>query len=109
MKKKMLISIAIISILLLNCIAPILKVAAGTDIRVMFEKKSVVFNDLFEEDITKSEVITTFQALLELMKKQIVKAMQTKFEDVIYITLNEDVDKESINMQELKKTEEAYG
>ena len=77
--------------------------------RVMFEKKSVVFNDLFEEDITKSEVITTFQALLELMKKQIVKAMQTKFEDVIYITLNEDVDKESINMQELKKTEEAYG
>ena len=43
------------------------------------------------------------------MKKQIVKAMQTKFEDVIYITLNEDVDKESINMQELKKTEEAYG
>ncbi len=77
--------------------------------RVMFEKKSVVFNDLFEEDITKSEVITTFQALLELMKKQIVKAMQTKFEDVIYITLNEDIDKESINMQELKKTEEAYG
>ena len=30
------------------------------------------------------------------MKKQIVKAMQTKFEDVIYITLNDEVDKESL-------------
>lgn len=76
--------------------------------KVVFDKKSVVFNDLFEEDITKSEVITTFQALLELMKKQIVKAMQTKFEDVIYISLNEEIDKDSINMQELKKTEETY-
>ncbi len=54
MKKKMLISIAIISILLLNCIAPILKVAAGTDIRVMFEKNmyAAIKDELQRQGIT---------------------------------------------------------
>lgn len=37
MRKKMLISIAIISIMLLNCIAPLMKVAADTDVRIILE------------------------------------------------------------------------
>ncbi|MDE6275510.1 MAG: segregation/condensation protein A [Clostridia bacterium] len=76
--------------------------------KVVIEKKSVVFNKLFEEDITKSEVITTFQALLELMKKQIVTVMQKSFADDILIMLNDNIDQENLDLQQLKKTEEAY-
>ncbi|MDE7071249.1 MAG: segregation/condensation protein A [Clostridia bacterium] len=76
--------------------------------KVVIEKKSVIFNNLFEKDITKSEVITTFQALLELMKKQIVTVMQKNFADDILIMLNDSVDKENLDMQQLKQTEEAY-
>ena len=76
--------------------------------KFVFKNKSVVFNKLFEEDITKSEVITTFQALLELMKKQIVKAVQKNFAEEILITLNENVDGENLDLQKLKETEEKY-
>ena len=76
--------------------------------KVVIEKKSVVFNKLFEKDITKSEVITTFQALLELMKKQIVTVMQKNFADDILIMLNDSVDKENLDLQQLKQTEETY-
>ena len=76
--------------------------------KVVIEKKSVVFNKLFEEDITKSEVITTFQALLELMKKQIVTVMQKSFADDILIMLNDNVDQENLDLQQLKQTEETY-
>ena len=76
--------------------------------KYIIENKSVAFSKLFEEDITKSEVITTFQALLELMKKQIVKAVQKDFADDIYISVNEDLDQEKVDIQELKKTEENY-
>ena len=76
--------------------------------KVIIEKKSVVFNNLFEHDITKSEVITTFQALLELMKKQIVTVMQKNFADDILIMLNDSVDQENLDLQQLKQTEEAY-
>ncbi|MDE7348739.1 MAG: segregation/condensation protein A, partial [Clostridia bacterium] len=68
----------------------------------------VVFKKFFDEDITKSEVITTFQALLELMKKQIVTVMQKNFADDILIMLNDSVDQESLDMQQLKQTEETY-
>ncbi len=76
--------------------------------KVVLEKKSVVFNNLFEKDITKSEGITTVQTLLELMKKQIVTVMQKSFADDILIMLNDSVDKENLDMQQLKQTEEAY-
>ena len=76
--------------------------------KFVFKNKSVVFNKLFEEDITKSEVITTFQALLELMKKQIVIAVQKDFGEDIFISLNEEVKADEVNIQELKKTEESY-
>ena len=76
--------------------------------KTVIAKKTVVFNSLFENDITKSEVITTFQALLELMKKQIVTVLQKNFEDDILIMLNDSVDQEKLDMQQLKQTEEAY-
>lgn len=76
--------------------------------KYIIEHKSVAFSKLFEEDITKSEVITTFQALLELMKKQVVKAVQKDFADDIFISVNEELDQDKIDLQELKKTEESY-
>ena len=42
------------------------------------------------------------------MKKQIVKAVQKDFADDIYISVNEDLDQEKVDIQELKKTEENY-
>ncbi|MBR2967991.1 MAG: segregation/condensation protein A [Clostridia bacterium] len=42
------------------------------------------FFNLFDDDYTKSEVITTFQALLELIKNQVVIATQDSlFDDII--------------------------
>lgn len=47
-------------------------------------KERVSFFELFDEDYTKSEVITTFQALLELIKAQQVSATQDAlFDDII--------------------------
>lgn len=43
---------------------------------VMLLRDSVSFYDLFEQDFTKSEIITTFQALLELLKMQVVRVEQ---------------------------------
>lgn len=48
------------------------------------EKKTMKFSDLFEDDYTKSEIINTFLALLELLKKQVVSASQEQsFGDII--------------------------
>ena len=54
------------------------------------EKKKVSFFDLFGETVTRSEVITTFQALLELLKLQFIKVVQAKIFGDIDITLNEN-------------------
>jgi segregation and condensation protein A len=54
------------------------------------EKKQVSFFDLFGETVTRSEVITTFQALLELLKMQFIKVVQAKIFGDIDITLNEN-------------------
>ena len=40
------------------------------------EKKSIRFNELFAEDFTRSEIINTFLALLELLKIQYAKVVQ---------------------------------
>ena len=76
--------------------------------RVVMEKKKVNFCDLFEEDASRSEVIATFQALLELMKKQFVKATQETAEANIYIELSEDQEGKEYNLEELTKTEDKY-
>ena len=76
--------------------------------RVVMEKKKVNFCDLFEEDASRSEVIATFQALLELMKKQFVKATQDTADSDIYIELSEDQEGKEYNLEELTKTEDKY-
>ena len=42
----------------------------------MLLRDTATFDELFEDDYSKSEIITTFQALLELLKLQFVKAEQ---------------------------------
>lgn len=51
---------------------------------------SVSFLKLFSKHHSKSEIITTFQALLELLKLQYVNASQTDVYGDILITLNPD-------------------
>ena len=43
---------------------------------VFAEADTVRFTDLFEADYNKSEIITTFQAMLELLKGQFFHAEQ---------------------------------
>ena len=73
---------------------------------VLAEKKSVEFSSLFTSASDKSEVIATFSALLELMKKQVAKAEQKELFGEIYIRLDENFDIEKADMQQLTKTEE---
>lgn len=60
--------------------------------RNIFELKKMNFFDLYDEDFTKIEVINTFLAILELLKRQYITATQeTKFGD-IYLELKDGVD-----------------
>ncbi len=70
------------------------------------KRKLMMFRDLFGLHPMRSEVISTFQALLELMKKQVVKAAQDRMEGEIYLQLNEDFDPTAVDMRELTKIEE---
>ena len=73
---------------------------------VLAEKKSVEFSELFTSVFDKSEVIATFSALLELMKKQVAKAEQKEIFGEIYIRLDENFDIEKADMRQLATTEE---
>lgn len=53
-------------------------------------EKEVFFEQLFDNDHTKSEIITTFQAMLELLKHQYLRVVQTEIFGEIKITLNPD-------------------
>lgn len=53
------------------------------------ERKRFEFNELFAEDMTKSELINVFLALLELLKMQTVKVIQNGVFANIVITANE--------------------
>lgn len=54
------------------------------------EKKMVKFSSLFDDDLTTSELINTFLALLELLKRQFVKAQQSSIFGEIDIIANEE-------------------
>ena len=58
-------------------------------------KEEVDFEELFTKDFTKSEIITTFQAMLELLKYQFLRVVQTASFGTIKILLNPDRDKEA--------------
>ena len=53
------------------------------------ERKRFEFEELFDNDMTKSELINTFLALLELLKLQTVKVIQSGIFGNIVITANE--------------------
>lgn len=53
-------------------------------------KDKVVFSDLFEDATDKIEVINTFLALLELLKHQVVRAVQNGNFEEIYIEKQEN-------------------
>lgn len=58
-------------------------------------KEEVDFEELFTKDFTKSEIITTFQAMLELLKHQFLRVEQNSAFGAIKIQLNPDRDKEA--------------
>ncbi|MEG1581837.1 MAG: segregation/condensation protein A [Clostridia bacterium] len=53
-------------------------------------KKQFMFTELFEKDYSKSEIINTFLAVLELLKIQVIKANQNDTFDDIVIKSNEE-------------------
>ena len=62
------------------------------------EKKTLRFFELFEDDYTKSEIINTFLAILELLKKQVLSAKQDELFGDIALTLKnegEEIDGET--------------
>ena len=54
------------------------------------EKECVNFEDLFEEHADKSEIVTTFQALLELLKHQYLTVEQDGLFAPIMIRRNDE-------------------
>ncbi len=57
-------------------------------VEILETKKTETFFGLFEKSGTKMELITTFLAILEMIKLKIIDVIQTKQEGVIRIILN---------------------
>ena len=58
----------------------------------LIDRKEFFFTELFEEEHSKSEVINTFLALLELLKRQYIFVVQDSLFDAIKIIRNEDIE-----------------
>ena len=58
--------------------------------RSMEEGRSVKFEELFSADYTKAEIVTTFQAMVELLKMQFLCVRQEEAFGEIIISLNPD-------------------
>lgn len=56
----------------------------------LLEKKQVSFFEMFSSSVTKSELVTTFQAMLELLKLQYLTVEQSGVFDDITLTLRDD-------------------
>ncbi len=61
---------------------------------VLLDRKEVSFFEMFSSYYTKTELITTFQAMLELLKLQYIAVEQNGVFDDITITLREDRNEE---------------
>ena len=59
------------------------------------EAREVKFEQLFTRDYTKPEIVTTFQAILELLKYQFLRVKQEEAFGEITISLNPDRDREA--------------
>ena len=58
--------------------------------QALADKKQLKFNQLFDDDYSKIEIITTFMALLELLKMQKIKVVQEGTYQDIDISINEE-------------------
>ena len=56
-------------------------------------RKNIMFSELFSASITKNEIVTTFMALLELLKLQEIKVVQSNLFNDIEIMKNEEPEK----------------
>ena len=54
----------------------------------------MLFEDLFSENSSRSEIVTTFQALLELLKHQFLRVTQDEIFSAIVIENNPDRNEE---------------
>ena len=61
---------------------------------ILLERKSVSFFETFDKVYTRTELITTFQAMLELLKLQYITVEQNGIFDDITLTLREDRNEE---------------
>ena len=61
---------------------------------ILLEKKSVSFFETFDKTYTKNELITTFQAMLELLKLQYITVEQNGIFDDITLILRDDRNEE---------------
>ncbi len=59
---------------------------------VLLTRKEFKFKELFEDSYSRSEIINTFLALLELLKRQYITVTQSSLFDEIDIVKNEDID-----------------
>ena len=59
-------------------------------------REKVGFEELFTKDFTKSEIVTTFQAMLELLKHQFLRVTQNDAFGEITISLNPDRKEEEL-------------
>lgn len=65
------------------------KIATIKDVLIL--KKSVKFSELMSQTTSKDEIVTTFMALLELLKLQTIKVKQNNlFEDIDIIRVEEN-------------------
>lgn len=61
---------------------------------ILLERKQVSFFETFDKIYTKNELITTFQAMLELLKLQYIKVEQNEIFDDITLILRDDRNEE---------------
>jgi len=73
------------------------------------KKDEVLFWDLFDDSISKMEVVVTFSALLELLKFQYVFVKQNDVFEQIYIQKNPDYDNAYIPLGEFDEEGEING
>ncbi len=75
------------------------------DLLLMIKGKleGIQFEDLFNDNVTKLEIITTFLALLELMKHQALRIFQNESFSKIYVypVEGETFDSDSIDEEQL--------
>lgn len=67
---------------------------------IMEKRTSMLFSDLFEPDYSKSDIVTTFLAMLELMKYGILTAKQEETFGDIYIDFVEGANLSLITYEE---------